>query len=71
MLTHDRYYFQKQGSAMGCTLSALLVNVWLNQFDEQFRAMKSKWLFRYVDNIYMTLHEDDKEPKLGVINGKN
>ena len=59
MLTHDGYYFQKRGLAMGCPLSALLANVWMTQFDEKFKTMKSRWFFRYVDDIFLTLHEDD------------
>ena len=51
MLTHDGYYIQKEGLAMGSPLSALLANVWLTQFDEQFKAMKSKWFDRYVDDV--------------------
>ena len=58
MLTNDVYYIQKEGVAMGSPLSSLLANVLLTQFDELFKAMKSKWYYRYVDDIFMTLHED-------------
>ena len=57
MLTNDGYYIQKEGLAMGSPLSLQLANVWLTQFDERFIAMKSKWYYRYVDDIFMTLHE--------------
>ena len=64
MLTNDGYYIQKAGLAMGSPLSALLANVWLTQFDERFKAMKSKWYYRYVDDVFMTLHEDVIESTL-------
>ena len=59
MLTHDGYYIQKHGLAMGSPLSSLLANIWLTTFDLKFQAMKTKWFFRYVDDIFMTLHESD------------
>ena len=43
MLTHDGYYLQKRGLAMGCNLSALLANVWMTQFDEKIKTVKSRW----------------------------
>ena len=71
MLTNDGYYIQKEGLAMGSPLSALLANVWLTQFDERFMAMKSKWYYRYVDDVFMTLHEDVIESTLEKINNWN
>ena len=71
MLTNDGYYIQKEGLAMGSPLSALLANVWLTQFDERFKAMKSKWYYRYVDDVFMTLHEDVIESTLERINSWN
>ena len=53
---------------MGSPLSSLLANVLLTQFDERFKAMKSKWYYRNVDDIFMTLHEDVIQSTFEVIN---
>ena len=71
MLTHDGYYIQKHGLAMGSPLSSLLANIWLTKFDVRFHAMNTKWFFRYVDDIFMTLQEDVIEHTLDVINSWN
>ena len=71
MLTNDVYYIQKEGVAMGSPLSSLLANVLLTQFDERFKAMKSKWYYRYVDDIFMTLHEDVIQLTFEVISSLN
>ena len=71
MLTHDGYYIQRHGLAMGSPLSSLLANIWLTTFDLKFQAMNTKWFFRYVDDIFMTLHEDDIEKTLDTINRWN
>ena len=68
MLTHDGYYTQKHGLAMGSPLSSLLANIWLTTFDVKFQTMKTKWYFRYVDDISMTLHENDISGTLEAIN---
>ena len=54
---------------MGSPLSGILANIWLSQFDDRFKAMKSKWFYRYVDEIFMTLHEDVIKTTLDVIKG--
>ena len=71
MLTHDGYYIQKHGLAMGSPLSSLLANIRLTKFDVRFHAMNTKWFFRYVDDIFMTLQEDIIEHTLDVINSWN
>ena len=71
MLTNDVYYIQKEGVAMGSPLSSLLANVLLTQFDERFKAMKSKWYYRNVDDIFMTLHEDVIQLTFEVISSLN
>ena len=68
MLTHDGYYIQKHGLAMGSPLSSLLANIWLTKFDVRFHAMNTKWFFRYVDDIFMTLQENVIEHTLDMIN---
>ena len=69
MLTNDGYCIEKEGLAMGSPLLALLANVWLTQFDERCKTMKSKWYYRNVDDVFMTLREDVIESTLEIING--
>ena len=68
MLTTEGYYTQTTGLAMGSPLSPLLANAWLTQFDTRFKSRKSKFYYRYVDDIIMTLHADVIERTIVNIN---
>ena len=68
MLTLDGYYIQKNGLAMGSPLSPLLANAWLTKFDKRFEAMNTKFFFRYVYDICMTLDTDIIPQVLETIN---
>ena len=50
MLTHDGYYRQTEGLAMGSPPAPHLANGWMSQFDANIRG-ESKMYFRYMDDI--------------------
>ena len=50
MLTHDGYYIQKEGLAMGSSPAPHLANGWLSQYEEAIKG-DSKLYERYVDDI--------------------
>ena len=50
MSTHDGYYYQKDGLAMGSPPAPHLANGWLSQYDDTIRD-GSKIYFRYMDDI--------------------
>lgn len=68
MLTPDGYYIQEKGLAMESPLSSILANAWLRKFEQRFRAMDSKFFFRYVDDICMAVHKDVMTQILETIN---
>ena len=68
MSTHNGYYVQELGLAMGSPLSPLLANLWLTKFDNKFREMNPKLYFRYVDDICMTIRKEDIEKTIDVVN---
>ena len=57
MLTHDGYYTQKDGLAMGSSPAPHLANGWLSQYEETIKG-EYKLYYRYMDNI---LKEEKKE----------
>ena len=50
MLTHDGYYRQIDGLAMGSPPAPHLANGWLNQYDDTIRG-NAKLYFRYMDDV--------------------
>ena len=50
MLTHDGYYTQIEGLAMGSPPASHLANGWMSQFDSDIKG-ESKLYFRYMDAI--------------------
>ena len=50
MSTHDGYYKQVDGLAMGSPLAPHLANGWLSQFDNIIKG-KARLYARYMDNI--------------------
>ena len=50
MLTHDGYYVQTEGLAMGSPPAPHLANGWMSQFDAHIKG-ESNLYFRYMDDI--------------------
>ena len=50
MLTHDGYYIQTEGLAMGSPPNPHLANGWMSQFDPVIKG-EAKLYFRYMDDI--------------------
>lgn len=67
MLTHDGYYVQKDGLAMGSPPAPHLANGWLSQYDDEIRA-ESKLYFRYMDDIVKDQVVKDLDQKLISVN---
>ena len=68
MDTPNGRYIQITGLAMGSPLSPLLANIWMSQWDKKFREWTAKFFFRYVDDIILTVQEEDIEKRLSEIN---
>ena len=58
ILTADGYHTRQLAPSMGSTLSPLLANARLTQFDIRLQTMKCKLFYRYVDDTIMTIPED-------------
>ena len=67
MSTHDGYYAQIDGLAMGSPPAPHLANGWMSQYDPHIEG-KSKLFSRYMDDIVMEIKQDDIEQKLEEIN---
>ena len=67
MLTHDGYYKQIEGLAMGSPPAPHLANGWMSQFDSTIKG-ESKLYFRYMDDILKDHKRDNIEQKLQDIN---
>ena len=68
MLTHDGYYRQVDGLAMGtCTPAPLLANGWLSKFDDQIKG-SSVLYGRYMDDIIRDIKGNQIDSKLAEIN---
>ena len=50
MSTHDGFYFQTDGLAMGCPPAPFLANGWLSKFDNTISS-EAKIYFRYMDDV--------------------
>ena len=67
MLTHDGYYVQKDGLAMGSPPAPLLANIWLSK--EEIHIKDDAKLFdRYMDDVIRSIHRDQIQEKLRQIN---
>ena len=67
MLTHDGYYTQRDGLAMGSAPAPHLANGWLSQFEETIKG-ESKLYDRYMDDILKEEKKENIEQKLDEIN---
>ena len=67
MSTHDGYYRQVDGLAMGSPPAAHLANGWLSQFDDRIKG-DAKVYFRYMDDIFRNIKKNKIESKLKEIN---
>ena len=67
MSTHDGYYYQNDGLAMGSPPAPLLANGWMSQYDDTIKR-EAKIYYRYMDDVLRNLKKEDCEAKLGEIN---
>ena len=67
MLTHDGFYTQKDGLAMGSPPAPHLANGWLSQFEPSLRG-QAKLYERYMDDIIREIDESKADQKLKEIN---
>ena len=67
MFTHDGFYKQTDGLAMGSPPAPHLANGWLSQFDEQIKR-DAKVFSRYMDDTIREIKRDRKQSKLAELN---
>ena len=67
MLTHDGYYQQTDGLAMGSPPAPHLANGWLSQHDDRIKG-DAKLFSRYMDDILRSIRKDAIEDTLSEIN---
>ena len=67
MLTHDGYYVQKDGLAMGSPPAPLLANIWLAKKEPAIKD-EAKLFERYMDDIIRTIQSNKIDGKLNEIN---
>ena len=67
MSTHDGYYVQKDGLAMGSPPAPLLANIWLAKRESDIKD-DAKLFDRYMDDIIRSIRRDQIEEKLRQIN---
>ena len=67
MLTHDGYYRQIDGLAMGSPPAPLLANGWLSKFDPIIKE-DATFYFRYMDDIVRNIRRVRIDQKLNEIN---
>ena len=63
MSTHDGYYYQTDGLAMGSHPAPHLANGWLSQFDDKVKD-DAQIFFRYMDDILRDIKKDSIENKM-------
>ena len=68
MSTHDGYYQQVDGLAMGSPPAPHLANGWLSQFDDTIKG-DAVFYARYMDDIIQNIKRVQIEQKLTAING--
>ena len=62
MLTHDGFYIQKDGLAMGSPPAPHLANGWLSQFEPEIRG-DARLYERYMDDIIREIDENKEANK--------
>ena len=67
LLTHDGYYRQGDGLAMGAPPAPHLANIWLSKYDPVIKG-DSGFYERYMDDILQSIMENCIEQKLEQIN---
>ena len=67
MSTHDGYYLQKEGLAMGSAPAPHIANAWLSQFDETIKG-DSVIYFRFMDDIIQNMDKVKIQAKHSEIN---
>ena len=67
MSTHDGYYQQIEGLAIGSPPAPHLANGWMSQFDNVIKG-DSPMYHRYMDDILCVIHERDIAEKIDHIN---
>ena len=67
MSTHDGYYTQTDGLAMGSPPAPHLANGWLSKYDQSIKG-SAKLFTRYMDDILRDIRRDDIDQKLTEIN---
>ena len=67
MSTHDGYYVQKDGLAMGSPPAPLLANIWLAKRENDIKG-DAKLFDRYMDDVIRSIRQCDIEETLRQIN---
>ena len=70
MLTHDGYYQQTNGLAMGSPPAPMLANGWLSKYDPTIKG-EAVIYERYVDDFLMFIDKNSAPTKLENINSFN
>ena len=65
--THDGFYIQRDGLAMGSPPAPHFANGWLAQFEESIRG-EARLYFRYMDDILKEVKREYAEQQLSYIN---
>ena len=68
MQTHDGFYRQTDGLAMGSPPAPLLANGWLSRFDPHIQG-DAKLFARYMDDVLRSIKISTIQQKLDEING--
>ena len=63
MSTHDGYYIQKDGLAMGSPPAPHLANGWMSQFDQTIQG-DAKLYTRYMDDIFREIARQESDATL-------
>ena len=66
--THDGFYIQKEGLAMGCPPAPHLANGWLSGFDKIIQG-DSLLYERYIDDIICIVKKTEIDNRLATIQG--
>ena len=67
MKTHDGFYRQTDGLAMGSPPAPLIANGWLSKYDPRIRE-NAKIFARYMDDILRSIKRTEYQQKLAEIN---
>ena len=67
MSTHDGYYLQSDGFAMGSPPAPHLANGWMSRHDDSIRG-NAKLFARYMDDVLREIKRSETDQKLAEIN---